>query len=1097
MRIFTLIPVFILTTSGCEPNPGADGSKTGDSGTPTADEDADGFSAPEDCDDNDATVNPDAAEVCDGIDNNCDQSIDGSDAADAPLAYADTDGDGFGDPDSPVTDCAGGGAGYVANNTDCDDADGTINPAATEACTDTLDRNCDSSVAFADADADGFAACEDCDDADPLARPNGTEVCDGADNDCDGTVDGPDAVDIGTWWADTDGDGYGDAATSSRSCAAPPGYVPDATDCDDTSAAYYPGATETCADPNDYNCDGSVGYADADADGFAACEECDDRDASVSPRATEICNLIDDNCDGLVDDATAGDASTWYADADGDGYGSDTTTLGCTRPAGYADNNADCDDTEALAWTGAPEVCDSVDNNCNGSVDEDSAVDAGTWYADADADGYGDRASGFEACEVPAGYVADPTDCDDTDSSWNPGVTEADCTDPNDYNCDGVVIWADGDGDGLAACLDCDDGDAAINLDAAERCDSIDNNCDGTTDEDAAVDAPTWYLDGDSDTYGDPTTGRPACTQPPGWVSGGDDCNDLLSLDHPGATEVCDSADNDCNGVVDDDYATDTAIWYDDRDGDGFGDPGVSYVSCVAPASTTRDSTDCDDTNAAVAPNAEERCNGIDDNCASGIDEDTAIDAGTWYIDGDGDGYGETSTQVRACTQPARYTASPGDCADGVATSYPGATEYCDGADNNCDGVTDEPTAIDATTWYLDADGDRRGDPAGTTAACTQPPGYSANRDDCDDADSDVYLGAAEYCDSIDNNCDGVVDESTAVDAGSWYADDDGDGFGDPDTSTRACDPPSGYLEDDSDCDDDEPLANPDESEACDGIDNNCDGDVDELSSCFPTFDGTTSGVWQTLASSTESTYSLMTYQMSDIPYIYNMYDTTGQRYDPATNTWTTLAATAPYSQPWTSMAPYDGYLWMIRNSAVYRYHPGTDVWTTMTATSATDDLNMTESDEFGIIYGYDQRGYIVTYNVATGAVAYHATGLGGEHETRMAYDPISRAIYLGAYNAPNLYKWDIATGVVTPRAAIGESQLNDIFCSDRSGHIYAAGATSGTTMYQYTIATDTWAAIASLPSDHGNNGSCTVSAEGWLYVGTGSNIRFYRMELY
>mgnify|MGYP001582428471 CR=1 FL=1 len=79
----------------------------------------------------------------------------------------------------------------------------------------------------------------------------------------------------------------------------------------------------------------------------------------------------------------------------------------------------------------------------------------------------------------------------------------------------------------------------------------------------------------------------------------------------------------------------------------------------------------------------------------------------------------------------------------------------------------------------------------------------------------------------------------------------------------------------------------------------------------------------------------------------------------------------------------------------------------------------------------------------------------------------------------------------------IPESQLNDIFCSDRSGHIYAAGGSSGTSMYQYDIATDVWAAIPALPSDHGNNGSCTVSYEGWLYVGTGSNYKLHRIELY
>jgi hypothetical protein len=231
--------------------------------------------------------------------------------------------------------------------------------------------------------------------------------------------------------------------------------------------------------------------------------------------------------------------------------------------------------------------------------------------------------------------------------------------------------------------------------------------------------------------------------------------------------------------------------------------------------------------------------------------------------------------------------------------------------------------------------------------------------------------------------------------------------------------------------------------------------------------------------------------------HIYNMYDNTGQRYDPATDSWTTLSASAPYSAPWTSMAPVDGDLWMIRNSAVYRYVPDTDTWTTLTSISGGDDYNMTESDEYGVVYGHTSSGQMVSYDTGTGAVDYFTTGLGSKYETRMGYDPGERAIFFGAYNQASLYRWGIDDGSVTTMSSIPESQLNDIFCSDRSGHIYAAGNSSGTSMYQYDIATDSWSAIPSLPSDHGNNGSCAVSEDGWLYVGTGSRQKWYRLELY
>lgn len=242
-----------------------------------------------------------------------------------------------------------------------------------------------------------------------------------------------------------------------------------------------------------------------------------------------------------------------------------------------------------------------------------------------------------------------------------------------------------------------------------------------------------------------------------------------------------------------------------------------------------------------------------------------------------------------------------------------------------------------------------------------------------------------------------------------------------------------------------------------------------------------------------------MTYQpASGIADIYNMYPAVGQRYDPGANTWTSLVTTGPGSFIWASMAPYAGQLYMIRNSNVYQYDPGGDAWTTLLACAGCDDLNMTESDEFGHIFGHASSGEIIDYDVAAGTITRTSTGLGGEYETRMGYDPGTRTIFFGAYNTRDLHTFHIPSATVTATVTVHpESQLNDIFCSDRSGHIYAAGGSSGTTMWKYDIATDTWSSLPDLPTSHGNNGTCTVSARTRdLYVGTGSSGAFYRIPL-
>ena len=180
-------------------------------------------------------------------------------------------------------------------------------------------------------------------------------------------------------------------------------------------------------------------------------------------------------------------------------------------------------------------------------------------------------------------------------------------------------------------------------------------------------------------------------------------------------------------------------------------------------------------------------------------------------VDADGDGY-TTAT----------------DCDDGDASVYPGADELCNGADDDCDGEVDEDSA-DSATWYADTDGDGYGDPEQGVDACEAPSGTVADASDCDDAQASVHPGADEYCDGQDDDCDGTTDEGDAVDALTWYADADGDGFGDGGSTTSACAQPSGYLADASDCDDGAASINPDAMEVYDGADDNCDGDVDFL----------------------------------------------------------------------------------------------------------------------------------------------------------------------------------------------------------------------------------------------------------------------------
>ena len=169
---------------------------------------------------------------------------------------------------------------------------------------------------------------------------------------------------------------------------------------------------------------------DRDNDGYPETTDCNDFDAQINPAAIELCDGIDNNCNGQIDEGEAFDATTYFVDNDGDGFGTDGDYIfACpqpdgTPPDGYSADRTDCNDNDITAYPGAAEVCDGVDNDCDGQVDEGSALDATYWYRDGDSDGYGSELASVKACDQPKGYVADKTDCNDAVTGIHPDADE-------------------------------------------------------------------------------------------------------------------------------------------------------------------------------------------------------------------------------------------------------------------------------------------------------------------------------------------------------------------------------------------------------------------------------------------------------------------------------------------------------------------------------------------------------------------------------------------------------------------------------------------------------------------------------------------------
>ena len=403
-----------------------------------------------------------------------------------------------------------------------------------------------------DNDGDGFLPGADCNDNDPNINPAAVEVCDGnIDNNCDGNID------LSCWNVDNDLDGY----TENQG------------DCNDRDKFVHPGAAETC-DGIDNNCDGNVDEGltfDVDGDGYTtvdSCEgskdDCNDGNAAVHPGAVEVCgDLVDNDCVG-------GDLSCLDVDNDGDGY---------------TENAGDCDDNNAAMFPGNPEVCDNYDNNCDGSVDE-NLIEPTTCGVGVCSGNTGERTCrdgvwGVDSCDPFAGATAET--CDGLDNNCNGSVDE----DLTQTTSCGVGACA---ATGIETCSNGSwVGDTCVaGAPVAETCDNVDNDCDGSVDEDLtqATTCGVGACAGNS--------GVATCTA---GVWGGDTCDPLAGA----VAESCDNVDNDCDGQVDEGLTI-------DADGDTHSTP----ESCAG----TKD--DCDDSDPYNFPGNLEVCDGRDNNCLAG-----------------------------------------------------------------------------------------------------------------------------------------------------------------------------------------------------------------------------------------------------------------------------------------------------------------------------------------------------------------------------------------------------------------------------------------------------------------------------------------------
>lgn len=357
---------------------------------------------------------------------------------------------------------------------------------------------------YKDRDSDGYNENDDCDDANSTVHPYAQEICDGLDNNCDGTIPSEES--------DNDSDGY-------RTCSDVYG------DCNDNDGDIHPGAYERCNGLDD-NCDGYINSSerDIDGDGYRGCRgDCNDLDASINVAADEVCDGVDNDCDGNIDDGLTRRCGT---------------NIGiCTRGYEFCISGSwsNCD-----GQMPRQEVCDGLDNDCDGTIDEDCSCNSGdTQSCGTDT---GDCRQGTQWCENgvwgqchgaigPSFEVCDDrdNDCDgelDENLSKKCGSNLGNCSQGIQYCTSG--IWGD-----------CEGGSGP----QTELCDGEDNDCNGTVDEGCSCSSgeerDCGVIIGECD------MGTQKCIDGI-W-------SECIGSKDP-SSEICDDLDNDCDGEVDEGY---------------------------------------------------------------------------------------------------------------------------------------------------------------------------------------------------------------------------------------------------------------------------------------------------------------------------------------------------------------------------------------------------------------------------------------------------------------------------------------------------------------------------------------------------------------
>ena len=748
------------------------------------------------------SAEPASQEVCDSFDNDCDGITD-----EEPLYSVNGVELGYGAL-CGIGQCAGG---EVICTPDGGVTCSTNLFASTEICADNVDNDCDGIInegcLSEDLDGDGVPNEDDCAPHDADTYAGALEPCCTANDpieQCDQNCDGAKTLCAA---CDTDGDGF---------CAP--------VDCDDGDPTRHPLAAEVCDDGVDQDCQGGdllcTPAMDLDGDSYAPPADCNDGNPSVFPFAQELCDNLDNDCDGVTDEGNPLGGNPC-------GTGADYCLSGVVVCTHYESGAIlECQGDVLLG----AELCDGLDNDCDGETDEDwSALgdvcdgpdsdlcDNGVTVCaedklhaicgaeelnsipeicngeDDDCDGAIDEF----VCNVDDldgdGWTIDEGDCNDHRADMYPGAQES-CCDPDfaamaaeicDKNCDLIVLPCslfDGDADGFTAGQgDCDDEDDTVWPGAPEKCsDGVDQDCD---DLDLACGT---LEDKDND----------------GFVST-EDCNDNDEGVHPWAVEVCNYADDDCDGVVDD--GNPVGLQGDCGPMTPECEPGV-WV-CVHDAMTYTVQELC------VGPwfQEAELCNGLDDNC-DGLTDESFFDLGAPCDGGD----------VDLCANGVFICGEDGNSVTCSAEEPADIQEICDASDNDCDGEIDEGLSWNDVALGEICDG--VGECGLGVAMCSLAMVSTCSTN----PDSPFTQAAPESCNGLDDDCDGVVDQTFAWEGSPVGGQCDGVGL---------CG--AGIVE----CLDSEHATcstNPDGSmsqatpELCNGLDDDCDGEVDEDVSVTP-----------------------------------------------------------------------------------------------------------------------------------------------------------------------------------------------------------------------------------------------------------------------